>query len=253
MAQGSPVEETLRSDKPRIVRLWRGGKYSRLDVRYGGEEGYSASEIPVLPRPDNVGAYCDAYEISCFQEFMIRSIDIAGAISGLVLLFPILAMTSFLIKVTSRGSIIYRQRRVGKKGKIFILYKFRTMVSNAEQKWGLLPASEGDERVTFIGKLLRKTHIDELPQLFNVLNGDMSLVGPRPENIYRVNLHTALQGIRLAVKPGITGLAQIRGLYDLKPDHKLKYDYLYIQSRSFRLNIYIILKTIPVLFRKSGW
>ncbi len=81
----------------------------------------------------------------------------------------------------------------------------------------------------------------------------MSLVGPRPENLYRANLHEALRGVRLAVKPGITGLAQIRSLYDLKPDHKLKYDYLYIQNRSFKLNLYVLMKTVPVLLSKTGW
>jgi lipopolysaccharide/colanic/teichoic acid biosynthesis glycosyltransferase len=157
------------------------------------------------------------------------------------------------IKITSRGPVIYKQHRVGENGKIFVLYKFRTMVMYAEKVWGFKPAIEEDERITYIGKLLRKTRLDELPQLINVLKGDMSLVGPRPENLYRVKTHEALRGARLAVKPGITGLAQIRSLYDLKPDHKLKYDYLYIQKRSFFLNLYILIKTIPVLLNKTGW
>jgi len=95
--------------------------------------------------------------------------------------------------------------------------------------------------------------LDEVPQLFNVLRGDMSLVGPRPENLYRVNKHKALRGIRLAVKPGLTGLAQVNSFYDLHPKHKVKYDYLYIQRRTFWLNVYILLRTIPVVLSKKGW
>jgi len=95
--------------------------------------------------------------------------------------------------------------------------------------------------------------MDEIPQFLNIIKGDMSLVGPRPENVFRVNAHKALQGIRLAVRPGLTGLAQIRGLYDLHPGRKLKYDYLYIQRRSLRLNLYILLSTFPALFKMRGW
>ena len=183
----------------------------------------------------------------------MRALDIVGASSILFCASFIMIGASLLIKALSPGPVIYKQRRVGRGGKIFVLYKFRTMVNHAEKVWGLLPASEDDVRVTSIGKFLRRTRLDELPQLFNVLRGDMSLVGPRPENLYRANLHKALRGVRLAVKPGITGLAQIRSLYDLKPDHKLKYDYLYIQNRSLKLNLYVLLKTIPVLFSKTGW
>jgi lipopolysaccharide/colanic/teichoic acid biosynthesis glycosyltransferase len=161
-------------------------------------------------------------------------------------------ITALLIKLTSLGPVIYKQGRVGKDGRIFTLYKFRTMVNDAEEISGLLPATENDSRVTRVGRILRRTRLDELPQLFNVLKGEMSLVGPRPENLYRVNLHKALQGARLAVRPGLTGLAQIRNSYDLKPDHKVKYDHLYIQKRSLLFNLYILLKTVPVVLFKKG-
>ncbi len=127
------------------------------------------------------------------------------------------------------------------------------MVSDAEKTVGPVLASRDDPRVTKVGKVLRRTRLDELPQLFNVLRGDMSLVGPRPERPHFVRLHRALRELRLAVRPGLTGLAQIRNLYDLKPQHKIKYDYLYIQRRSLLLNIYILLKTVPVIFCKKGW
>ena len=127
------------------------------------------------------------------------------------------------------------------------------MVENAENMSGFQPAEEDDARITGVGRILRSTRIDELPQLWNILKGEMSLVGPRPENLYRVETHKALQGLRLAVKPGLTGLAQIRSLYDLNPEHKIKYDYLYIQRRSLLLNIILLARTVPVMFSKKGW
>ena len=201
---------------------------------------------PSLPRDVSVTT-------SGVQEAMIRALDLVGAVGLLIVALPAILLSVVLIRLTSRGPVIYKQNRVGRKGKVFVLYKFRTMVRHAEQVWGLLPASEDDIRVTPVGRVLRRTRIDELPQLLNVLRGDMSLVGPRPENLYRVSLHKALQGARLAVRPGLTGLAQVRSFYDLKPEHKLKYDYLYIQKRSLRLNLYILAKTIPVVLKKTGW
>ena len=127
------------------------------------------------------------------------------------------------------------------------------MINNAEECLGPVLAAKDDSRVTPIGRVLRRTRLDELPQLFNVLRGEMSLVGPRPERPYFVERHKVLQGIRLAVKPGLTGLAQIRSFYDTKPEHKIKYDYLYIQKRSLLLNLYILLQTVPVIFCKKGW
>ncbi len=127
------------------------------------------------------------------------------------------------------------------------------MVKDAEEMAGFSPATENDPRITKIGRWLRITRLDELPQLLNVLKGQMSLVGPRPENLCRVENYEALQSLRLVVKPGLTGLAQIRSFYDLNPRHKIKYDYLYIQRRSLALNIYILLQTIPVVFSRKGW
>jgi lipopolysaccharide/colanic/teichoic acid biosynthesis glycosyltransferase len=184
---------------------------------------------------------------------LIRGFDIAGSLIMLAFAAPVMLLIAVLIRGTSSGPVLFKQRRVGKNGKIFVLYKFRTMVNDAEKNTGPVWAARDDRRVTPFGKILRRTRLDELPQLFNVLAGDMGLVGPRPERPYFVRRHRALQGIRLAVKPGITGLAQIRAFYDLKPEHKIKYDYLYIQKRSFFLNAYILLKTIPVVLLKKGW
>ena len=187
------------------------------------------------------------------DEFLIRSLDILGSLAILLFSLPITILTSVLIKITSEGPVLYKQERIGKDGKVFTLYKFRTMTNDAEKISGLLPTIKNDPRITKVGKGLRRTRLDEVPQLLNVLKGEMSLVGPRPENLYRVENHKILQGIRLAVKPGLTGLAQIRSTYDLHPEHKIKYDYLYIQRRSLILNLYILAKTIPVIFSKKGW
>jgi len=190
---------------------------------------------------------------SDLDEFFIALLDISISLILLILAAVPMLIISILIKLTSRGTVIYKQERIGKDGKTFTLYKFRTMVKDAEKKVGPVLAQKNDSRVTKIGKILRTTRFDELPQLLNVLCGQMSLVGPRPERAHFVKLHKALQGLRLAVKPGLTGLAQVNNFYDLHPKHKVKYDYLYIQRRSLKLNIKIMLKTIPVLFSTKGW
>jgi lipopolysaccharide/colanic/teichoic acid biosynthesis glycosyltransferase len=126
------------------------------------------------------------------------------------------------------------------------------MINDAEKELGPVLATENDPRVTKVGRFLRDTRLDEFPQLINVLLGQMSLVGPRPERPYFVKRHKVLMEMRLAVRPGLTGLAQIRNDYDLHPKHKIKYDYLYIQRRSLLLNLYILAKTIPVMLLKKG-
>jgi lipopolysaccharide/colanic/teichoic acid biosynthesis glycosyltransferase len=186
-------------------------------------------------------------------EFLIRLLDIVGSLAILILALPVMFVSALLIRITSAGPVFYKQERVGQGGKLFTLCKFRTMIDDAEKHVGPVLATKDDERITPVGRILRRMRIDELPQIYNVLRGDMSLVGPRPERAFFIERHKALQGVRLSVKPGLTGLAQVRSYYDLKPAHKVKYDYLYIQNRSVFLNIYILLQTIPVLFAKKGW
>lgn len=190
---------------------------------------------------------------SDLDEFFITILDISTSLVLLILAAVPMLIISILIKLTSRGKVIYKQERVGKDGKTFTLYKFRTMLKDAEKMVGPILAKQDDPRVTKIGKVLRRTRMDELPQLFNVLRGQMSLVGPRPERPHFVKLHKPLRELRLAVKPGLTGLAQIRNFYDLKPKHKIRYDYLYIQQRSLLLNLYILAKTLPIVFLRKGW
>jgi lipopolysaccharide/colanic/teichoic acid biosynthesis glycosyltransferase len=200
-----------------------------------------------------MGAACISVQAPRTGELLIRLLDLVGSLAILVLSLPVMIVSAMLIKITSAGPIFYWQDRVGQGGRLFTLCKFRTMIDDAEKHLGPVWATKEDARVTRVGRILRRTRIDELPQIYNVLRGDMSLVGPRPERPFFVERHTALQGVRLAVKPGVTGLAQVRSFYDLKPAHKAKYDYLYIQNRSFLLNCYILLQTVPVLFAKKGW
>jgi len=187
------------------------------------------------------------------EEFLMRSLDILGSLAILLVFLPMVLVVSILIKITSHGPVLYKQERMGKDGKIFTLYKFRTMINDAEKKVGPVLAAEDDPRVTKVGRFFRDTRLDELPQLVNVMRGQMSLVGPRPERPHFVKRHKALMEIRLAVRPGLTGLAQIRNSYDLHPKHKIRYDYLYIQRRSLLLNLYILAKTVPVVLLKKGW
>lgn len=190
---------------------------------------------------------------SDIDEFLMRMLDILTSVCMLLVLWPAMLLISLLIKQSSPGPVLYKQQRVGKDGKTFTLYKFRTMVNDAEKTVGPVWAVHDDPRVTKIGCFFRHTRLDEIPQLLNVLLGHMSLVGPRPERPHFVKHHKALRGIRLAVRPGLTGLAQIRSYYDLQPKRKIKYDYLYIQRRSLLLNMYILLQTVPVVFLKKGW
>lgn len=187
-----------------------------------------------------------------WEEFLIRAVDVIAAVCILIITAPIMILAAVIIKQTSSGPIFYIQERAGKDGRIFKLVKFRTMIDGAEKESGPVWVSSDDDRITPVGKFLRQTRIDEMPQVINVIKGHMSMVGPRPERPHFAKLHKALRGIRMAVKPGLTGLAQIRSSYDLKPQHKIKYDYLYIQRRSVLLNIYLMIKTIPVMILRKG-
>ena len=191
-------------------------------------------------------------------EICKRIIDIIGAGLGLILLSPIIAIVACAVKVTSKGPIFFSQKRVGKNGELFEMYKFRSMVVNAEElKENLEEQNEmsgpmfkikDDPRITKVGKFIRKTSIDELPQLFNVLRGDMSLVGPRPPIPREVEQYTTYQMQRLGVKPGLTCLWQVGGRNSVDFDGWVELDIEYIQKRSLWLDIKLIIKTVFVLF-----
>lgn len=192
-----------------------------------------------------------------FDKFK-RLTDIWTAIFGLLVGLPLLIFSAIVIKLTSRGPVIYRQSRVGKDGNIFQIYKLRTMRIDAEKDTGAVWARKNDPRITFIGRFLRKTHIDEIPQLINVLKGEMSIVGPRPERPeLAMNLKTKICDYekRLKVKPGITGLAQVWHKYDetIKDvKKKLKYDILYIRKMCLLVDLRILARTFVVVLSGKG-
>ncbi len=188
-----------------------------------------------------------------------RLLDIMGSLVGIILLSVVFILVAILIKVEDpKGKVFFSQDRVGKDGKIFRMYKYRSMVSNAEDKLqqllelnevsGAMFKMKEDPRVTKIGSLLRKTSIDELPQLFNVLKGEMSLVGPRPPLTREVEEYTAYDMQRLLVTPGCTGLWQVSGRSNLNFTQMVELDIKYIEQRTLLLDIKIILKTVLVLF-----
>lgn len=179
-----------------------------------------------------------------------RVLDLVGALLLSLVFLPVFLIVPLLIWLEDRGPVFYRQRRVGRDGKIFEVIKFRTMVPDAERFTGPVWAQEDDPRVTRVGKWLRATRLDELPQVLNVLRGEMSLVGPRPERpelVMKFAERNPMFRAREAVKPGITGLAQVLGRYDTDPDSKLRFDLLYITRWGLGLDVLILFWTIPVM------
>jgi lipopolysaccharide/colanic/teichoic acid biosynthesis glycosyltransferase len=211
-------------------------------------------------------------------EGLNRAINVTIALIALILLSPVFLILAVMVKLTSKGPVFYSQTRVGVDrrngratapshrriqdlgGQIFTIYKFRTMHVNAEHLSGAVWAAEGDPRVTSVGRLMRKYRLDELPQLINVLTGDMNIVGPRPErpSIF-MKLRKEINGYasRQRAKPGITGLAQINQHYDVSVEdvrNKLSFDLLYLGRQGVIEDLKIMLKTVPViLFKRGGW
>ena len=183
-----------------------------------------------------------------------RYCDIALALFGLVLASPVMLITAILIKLDSKGPLIYKQQRMGQHGKEFMMFKFRSMVVDAEKKQGGLYTSVKDARVTRVGRIIRRVRIDELPQLWNVLIGDMSFVGPRPEAMelsHKYEQHISFYALRHAIKPGLTGWAQVKFPYSASvedAEYKFEFDMFYIKNMSILLDVQIVLQTINVLF-----
>jgi lipopolysaccharide/colanic/teichoic acid biosynthesis glycosyltransferase len=181
-------------------------------------------------------------------EFLKRILDVIGASLLLVALSPLLLLTAALIRLDSPGPALFRQKRVGQFGKLFSIYKFRSMRVEAPV-YAYSPRDSRDSRITRTGRLLRRTSLDELPQLINVLKGDMSLVGPRPEMPFIVQSYTERHRHRLAVKPGITGLWQISADRASLIHENIQYDLYYIQNRSLFMDIAILLHTAVFAMR----
>lgn len=198
-----------------------------------------------------------------YYNFIKRVIDILGALFGIVLLSPIMLIAAVAIKMDSEGSIFFIQDRVGQNGRIFKMFKFRTMVIDAEElreklaeknemSYPMFKIKE-DPRITKVGKVLRKTSIDELPQFFNVLRGEMSLVGPRPNLPMEVNCFTEYHKQKLLVKPGLTCYWQVMGRNNIDFEDWIRLDLKYIEERSISVDLNLIFKTIKLLIRdKNG-
>ena len=202
-------------------------------------------EMPVVSlRNDHL------HPVACWVK---RLMDIAISLSLLVLSSPLMLILAVLIKLDSRGPVLFRQTRVGQGGRLFTMYKLRTMRLDTDP-YSVAPTDEGDPRVTRFGRWLRKLSLDEFPQLYNVLVGDMSMVGPRPEMPFIVEQYEDWQRRRLEVKPGITGLWQIVGRKNLPLALNLEYDFYYIKNQSLLFDIVILIRTVPaVLFGRGAF
>jgi lipopolysaccharide/colanic/teichoic acid biosynthesis glycosyltransferase len=181
-----------------------------------------------------------------------RAIDVAVATAVLVLASPLLALAALAIRLESRGGAIYRQRRVGLDGREFDVLKLRTMVAGAERMGAGLAVDEGDARITRVGALLRRNSLDELPNLVNVIRGEMSLIGPRPTVPAQVALYDERQRGRLAIKPGLTGWAQVNGRASLPWSERIELDLYYIAHRSPLLDARIVARTLRALLHGGG-
>jgi len=181
-----------------------------------------------------------------------RALDIVIAAAALVVLSPVLALAALAIRLESRGPLIYRHRRVGRHGEQFELLKLRTMVQGAETMGTGLYIEDRDPRITRTGRVLRRFSLDELPNLVNVLRGDLAIVGPRPTVSEQVDLYTDHQRRRLEVRPGITGWAQVNGRASLPWPERIELDVWYVEHRSLRLDLRILARTVKLLVTGRG-
>ena len=204
----------------------------------------------------------DRRELGTRQVVVKRAFDIVGGSALFILAVPAMLVIALLVRLTSRGPAVFRQERVGKAGEPFTMYKFRTMVMGAEHMLeemartngtnGVLFKMRDDPRVTEFGRVLRRWSLDELPQLWNVVKGEMSLVGPRPALPRETARYTTRLRTRLRVKPGLTGLWQVNGRHELPFADYVRYDLFYVENWSLGLDLYVIAKTIPALLGRRG-
>ena len=186
-----------------------------------------------------------------FFKILKRGLDIIISLSLLIILWPVLLLIVIAIKVSSKGPAVFKQQRAGKNGNPFVFYKFRTMTIDADP-FGPSPKSGTDPRLTKVGRILREYSLDELPQLFNILKGDMSVVGPRPLYVSQIPEWSERQKKRLLVKPGLTGLAQISGRGEITREEKLEFDVKYVETAGFSADVKIVLTTVAYVFSRKG-
>lgn len=184
-----------------------------------------------------------------YRDYIKRGLDIILALSGIVILSPVILLTAFLVRTRLGSPVIFKQKRPGKDGKIFELYKFRSMTDKRDENGELLP---DEVRLTSFGKKLRSTSLDELPELFNILKGDMSVVGPRPLLVDYLPLYSKRQSHRHDVRPGLTGLAQVKGRNAIGWEERFEWDLRYVKGISFRLDIYILVETVGTVLKREG-
>lgn len=213
------------------------------DVIISGGEGIHQFDTPLV--------MINTTGLTPEQEIVKRIFDVILCVIAAVVLSPLMLIVALAIKLEDHGPVFYKQARVTKDGKVFDILKFRSMVEDAEQR----PATDDDDRITKVGHVIRATRIDELPQIFNIIKGDMSIVGPRPERTEHVEKYTAAIPefeFRNKVKGGLTGYAQIYGKYNTSAYDKIKLDLMYIENYSFLLDLKLILMTIRIVFKKES-
>lgn len=239
------------------------------------EMGVTARVVMNFYKPRSVNSYVSSIgtypvvtyhtiSFNNFEKVVKRALDIVGAMAGIIISSPIMLVTALAIKIDSKGPVLFKQVRVGMNGRKFKIFKFRTMCADAEAKKkdlmsqnemgnGLMFKMENDPRITKVGGFLRKTSIDELPQFFNVLKGDMSLVGTRPPTVDEVSAYERSHWRRISIKPGITGMWQVSGRSNIKDfDEVVKLDTQYIDNWSVWLDIKILFKTVLLVFSHKG-
>jgi exopolysaccharide biosynthesis polyprenyl glycosylphosphotransferase len=256
VAGGSVATETAE-------RVYRDLQELPVDLHLStGVLGVAASRVAVQRFDDVPVLGLRRAELTRWQRWLKRAFDLVVAGMLVVALSPVLLACAVAVRATSRGPVLFRQQRVGRDGQVFAMHKFRSMVADAESRLHLLqPRKETDgpifklqrdPRVTRVGRVLRAFSLDELPQLFDVLRGHMSLVGPRPLPVYEVDLSDPWARNRLRVRPGLTGLWQVSGRHRLPFDDLVRYDLFYVENWSLSTDLYILLRTIPVVLRRTG-
>jgi len=248
-ARGSlPMEKLLE------MKLERGVSFDHLATVY---EHYTGKIAVENLRPSWL-IFSEGFKKTWLLRTTKRVMDTCAAIVGLILAAPLMIGAALAVKLTSPGPALFRQRRVGQYGRVFTVYKIRSMQVDAEARTGAVWATASDSRVTNVGRFLRRTRIDEVPQLWNVLRGDMSLVGPRPERpefIAQLTEAIPFYGLRHTVRPGLTGWAQVRYTYAASVEdalEKLQYDLFYIKHLTIAFDVFIVLSTIKTVIQRRG-
>jgi sugar transferase (PEP-CTERM system associated) len=242
------MEELLR------IKLHEGVRFDHLASVY---EDYTGKIALENLRPSWL-IFSEGFRRKDVQAAIKRTMDVVCAAVGLIMAAPIMLAVALAIKFMSPGPVLYSQQRIGRNGRVFTIYKFRSMRADAERATGAVWATENDPRVTRIGRILRRTRLDELPQLWNVLTGDMSLVGPRPERpefVSDLSEQIRFYGQRHTVRPGVTGWAQVRHAYGSSVEdalQKLQYDLFYIKHMSMTFDLFIVLETIKTVLVRPG-